>query len=488
METHSDSAPMNGGNGAHSYSKNSFYQKQFADLVKDKIVEVISAKLDVKSPCSVSSVPFTLADLGCSVGPNTVIAMQNFMEAIKLKYQDQGPAHSQILPQFQVFFNDQVLNDFNTLFRSLPQDRQYFAAGVAGSFCGRLFPESSIHFVYSSTALHWLSRVPEELRDRNSAAWNKGRIHYTSAPDEVIKAYSAHFAKDMQIFFDDRAKEIVSGGMMVLIIPASDDKLPRSQDAFGITFNCMASSLMDMVKLGIIAEDEVDSFNIPMYCPCPNEMEEVIEKNGNFKIEKMESLLAASALKGRPINIPEWVAHVDARFRFSSIYDQDLCSINFTTTRRSPSNASSPDVHAHTDKSEYAGCSPGANPPTLKSDMKTVWDSDCCVMGEGGILRVTPRFWGKRGCRDSVRSCVFSGWRACLVNCRRPGLLASRPLAGMILCLLQEIDLADDVLVDEQDISAPVPPRIRLLRNTPARGTLPPDICSPCLVSSTYFS
>ncbi|KAK9228479.1 hypothetical protein WN944_021430 [Citrus x changshan-huyou] len=191
---------------------------------------------------------------------------------------------------------------------------------------------------------------------------------------------------------------------------------------------------------------------------------------------------------------------VDARFRFSSFYDQDLCSINLTTTRRSPSNASSPDVPAHTDKSEYAGRSPGANPPTLKSDMKaspnppfplfcqTVWDSDRCVMGEGGILRVTPRFWGKRGCRDSVRSCVFSGWRACLVNCRRPGLLASRPLAGMILCLLQEIDLADDGLVGEQDISAPVPPRIRPLRNSPARGTLPPDICSPCLVSSTYFS
>ncbi|GAY60149.1 hypothetical protein CUMW_199770 [Citrus unshiu] len=51
----------------------------------------------------------------------------------------------------------------------------------------------------------------------------------------------------------------------------------------------------------------------------------------------------------------------------------------------------------------------------------------------------------------------------------------------MALCLLQEICLADDVLVDEQDISAPVPPRTRLLRNTP-------DICSPCLVSSTYFS
>ena len=61
---------------------------------------------------------------------------------------------------------------------------------------------------------------------------------------------------------------------------------------------------------------------------------------------------------------------VDARFWLSSFYDQGLCSINFTTTRISPRKASSPEVPAHTDKSEYAGCFPGANPPTLKSDMK----------------------------------------------------------------------------------------------------------------------
>ncbi|KAL9444834.1 hypothetical protein AB3S75_017924 [Citrus x aurantiifolia] len=37
-------------------------------------------------------------------------------------------------------------------------------------------------------------------------------------------------------------------------------------------------------------------------------------------------------------------------------------------------------------------------------------------MGKRGILRVTPRFWGKRGCRGSVRSCVLrhgSGDLAC---------------------------------------------------------------------------
>ncbi|KAK9221076.1 hypothetical protein WN944_009501 [Citrus x changshan-huyou] len=138
------------------------------------------------------------------------------------------------------------------------------------------------------------------------------------------------------------------------------------------------------------------------------------------------------------------------------------------------------------------------------------WDLACYATVQGKawrpwfceILRVTPRFRGKRGCRGSVRSCVlrhgsgesvavvpkFSGWRACPANCRRPGLLASRPLAGMALCLLQEIGLADDVLVDEPDISAPVLPRTRPLRNTPVRRTLPSDICSPCLVSSTSLS
>ncbi|KAH9685236.1 Disease resistance protein RPM1 [Citrus sinensis] len=106
--------------------------------------------------------------------------------------------------------------------------------------------------------------------------------------------------------------------------------------------------------------------------------------------------------------------------------NKDLCSINFVTTRRSPRQASSPEVPAYTDKSEYAGCFPGANPPTLKSDMKTVWDSNCCVMGKTRdlacyatvqgkawlpwlceTLRVTPRFWGKCGCHGSVRSCVL---------------------------------------------------------------------------------
>ena len=58
------------------------------------------------------STTIRVADLGCSVGPNTFFAMENILEAIELKCQNQG-LDSQI-PEFQVFFND-----FSTLFASL---------------------------------------------------------------------------------------------------------------------------------------------------------------------------------------------------------------------------------------------------------------------------------------------------------------------------------------------------------------------------------
>ena len=142
-------------------------------------------------------------------------------------------------------------------------------------------------------------------------------------------------------------------------------------------------------------------------------------------------------------------------------------------------------------------------------------------MGKRGILRVTPRFRGKRGCRGSVRSCVLrhgSGenvaavvlwdlacyatvqgktWLLCPDSRAGEHVLStavgrvSSPLdlkPGRPYAPLQEFGLADGVLADEQDISAPVRPRTRPLRSAPVRRTLLSGICSPCLVSSTYLS
>lgn len=190
---------------------------------------------------------FTIADLGCSVGPNTFFAVQNIIHSVQRRYLSQGLSSSG-LPWFQVFFSDQVNNDFNTLFVSLPPDRSYFAAGVPGSFHSRLFPDSSLHFVHCTYALHWLSKLPKELLNPNSPAFNKGRVHYTGAPAEVRKAYESQFAVDMAAFFCARSKEMLAGGLMAVTMPGIAAGARHSLVPSGMMYEILGHCLMDMVE------------------------------------------------------------------------------------------------------------------------------------------------------------------------------------------------------------------------------------------------
>ncbi|KAK4380582.1 hypothetical protein RND71_002444 [Anisodus tanguticus] len=281
--------PMNGGDAAYSYSKYSQIQREVLDGAKEMVRDVIVEKLDIKSLLLSSSNTFHITDLGCSIGPNTFSSMQHVVEAVKDKYHNNQELTNSTnnIPEFQIFFNDHITNDFNTLFRSLPVDRSYYATGVPGSFHGRLFPSRSIHFAHCSCAIHWLSKCPEELLDERSPAWNKGLIHYVGASNiEVFNAYVAQFEKDMEVFLNARAEEIVLGGMMVLISPFSGYRY----------LNFFGYSLMDLVNEGMLDESLVDSFNVPVYFPSPEDMIKVVERNECFSIERIELTYPQSKL------------------------------------------------------------------------------------------------------------------------------------------------------------------------------------------------
>ncbi|KAJ4960677.1 hypothetical protein NE237_020587 [Protea cynaroides] len=276
--------PMKGGDGPYSYTKNSYLQRACLDYIKVMINEAISQKLDIKHLSLISNT-FRIADLGCSVGPNTFTSMNDIIEATELKYQTQGLSSK--LPEFQVFFNDHISNDFNTLFTSLPPERRYFSAGVPGSFYIRLFPKASLHFVHSSFALHYLSRLPKEATDSNFHAWNKGNISYPSSPKEVVEAYASQFALDFESFLNARAEELVCGGMMVLIMTGIPDGTSRFQ-AIAAIYDILGYCLMDMAKMGLVSEAKVDSFNFPVYSPFCQEVKELIRRNRCFKVERFE--------------------------------------------------------------------------------------------------------------------------------------------------------------------------------------------------------
>ncbi|EXB30272.1 putative S-adenosylmethionine-dependent methyltransferase [Morus notabilis] len=263
--------PMNSGDGPYSYAKTSTFQKTVIHFTKELVQKEVVEKLDIGFS-STASPPtiFSIADLGCSVGPNTFSAVESIIEAVELKLQSQGLTSK--IPEFQVLFNDHASNDFNMLFKSLPSNRRYYAAGVPGSFYGRLFPEASLHFIHSSFALHWLSRVPKAVTDKSSPAWNKGRVYYSNSRDEVIEAYKAQYQKDMEDFLQARAKEVVCGGFMVFIIMGIANGIHPSEAG------------------GIVSEETVDSFNIPIYMTTPHEFETAVKRNGCFSVERMEVL------------------------------------------------------------------------------------------------------------------------------------------------------------------------------------------------------
>ncbi|KAJ4707015.1 S-adenosylmethionine-dependent methyltransferase [Melia azedarach] len=282
-----ESYPMVGGDGDHSYAKNSSYQRAVLDVVKEMINEAIADKLDLKTlGFDTSNInTFRVADLGCSVGPNTFIAVQNIIESVELKCRRNSSAL-----EFQVFFNDHIENDFNTLFNTLPPFRKYWASGIPGSFHGRLFPKSTLHFVHSSYAVHWLSKIPKEIVDSKSPAWNKGNIQCTGFVKEVAEAYSTQFKKDMESFLNARVQELVPGGLMAIVLSGLPDGIRNSETAEGKFYDFLGSCLADMAKMGLLDEEKVDSFNLPLYTPTSKELQVIIERNECFTIEKMDIL------------------------------------------------------------------------------------------------------------------------------------------------------------------------------------------------------
>ncbi|RRT77943.1 hypothetical protein B296_00021061 [Ensete ventricosum] len=173
---------------------------------------------------------FAVADLGCSCGTNTLFLMGIIVEHVSKMYAALGRDS----PEFQVFFSDLPCNDFNVLFQLLPpqlgsssleqclaaaeEQRSYYAAGMPGSFYGRLFPSTSINVFNSTFSLHWLSQVssayhasdllsntfedeelplfgdaleqvPERVTDKRSPAYNRGRVFVHGASADTAAAF-----------------------------------------------------------------------------------------------------------------------------------------------------------------------------------------------------------------------------------------------------------------------------------------------------------
>ena len=140
-------------------------QKKASDQAKHITLETLQELYKETKPKSLG-----IADFGCSSGPNTLSTIRDIIKSVEFSHRREIP--SQPLPEFTIFLNDLPGNDFNSIFKTLPDFHielkrdakngecpSVFISAYPGSFYGRLFAENTIHFIYASYSLHWLSKV-----------------------------------------------------------------------------------------------------------------------------------------------------------------------------------------------------------------------------------------------------------------------------------------------------------------------------------------
>ncbi|XVE94664.1 hypothetical protein REPUB_Repub02eG0028200 [Reevesia pubescens] len=283
---------MNKGNGETSYAKNSTVQSKIISVGKPIIEEAV---LEITYNNVIESMG--IADLGCSSGPNTLSVISEIMDMVQATSLHLGRP----VPEFRVFLNDLYSNDFNDIFMSLPtfynrlkEEKgigfgSCFVSGVPGSFYGRLFPRNSLHFVHSSSSLHWLSQVPPGLESNALTPLNKGKVYISkTSPHMVLDAYSLQFQNDFSLFIKSRSQELVPGGRTVLSFMGRRSVDPTTEESC-YHWELLAQAIMSLVKEGLIEEEKVDSFNAPYYAPCAEEIKVEIQKEGSFIIDRLEA-------------------------------------------------------------------------------------------------------------------------------------------------------------------------------------------------------
>ncbi|XWS74495.1 hypothetical protein CRYUN_Cryun01aG0003000 [Craigia yunnanensis] len=190
-----------------------------------------------------------VADLGCSSGPNTFQTISQVIKTIHGICQQSELK----LPEFQVLLNDLPGNDFNTVFRSVP------------AFYERLMKEKG----EMVQELCFIAGVPDGVEN------NKGNIYMArTSPPDVFKAYADQFQRDFSNFLSLRSKEMVPQGRMVLTCMGRKNPNPSNED-YGW-------------EMGLVKEADVDSFNLPIYTPCKEEVAEIVEREGSFDINELQ--------------------------------------------------------------------------------------------------------------------------------------------------------------------------------------------------------
>ncbi len=193
-----------------------------------------------------------IADYGCAQGRNSLVPMQLAIDGVRRRV---GAARPIV-----VMHTDVAGSDFATLFELLDRDPHsylrddavVYPAAVGRSFYGPVLPPASVTLGWSSWAVQWLSRAPGPIPDQVQAAF--------SNDGAVRAAYAAQAASDWQTFLTHRARELVTGGRLVVVTMGLD-----ADGSFGYRplLAALYEAVVALAADSLIGHDEVAAMAIP---------------------------------------------------------------------------------------------------------------------------------------------------------------------------------------------------------------------------------
>ncbi|KAK4835889.1 hypothetical protein QYF36_015812 [Acer negundo] len=267
---------MNKGEEDSSYFHNSSFTQNLAAKCKPVLERAIQSLFTENEHDHLlpSLEVLNVADLGSAATPTTISVMETIIDTVKSSCKELDCE----IPELNFCLNDLPGNDFNTLFKGTV----LLQLSSAVEFC--LIRSWNAWCILRKGFRH----VPR-LWDEEGLPLNKGKIYISkTSPPAVREAYLAQFQQDFSSILMSRSQEMVPGGRVVLILHGRQSTDFTSNESC-YNWEVLAKAIADMVSMGLIDKDKLDSFNVPHYSPSPEEVKEVIKKEGSFAIELLET-------------------------------------------------------------------------------------------------------------------------------------------------------------------------------------------------------
>lgn len=246
---HSEGITMSG--GGH-YSLATIGAKHVIDAATPMVLEAIDSL-----PRESIERGFVLSDMGTADAGTSLSMVDRAIEAVRAR----------VSAPVTIVYSDQPRNDFNALIANvhglgpfetyLDRHEDVFPLVSGTTFYKQIVPADSLHVGFSATAMHWLSDKVCNISNHVQAVGAEG---------EQLAAFQAQARRDWQQILLHRARELKSGGKLVLINFARDEQGRYLGNTGGVnmfdTFNEIWVSFLEQQR---ITREEYENMTLPQY-------------------------------------------------------------------------------------------------------------------------------------------------------------------------------------------------------------------------------